>query len=197
MERGINIAFRDIIFNSFAAFAILLIILISHVRPEQVIAGETKSPGNLIAECQWKEGTATDVDMWVKAPLDIPIGYSNLNGRVFNLLRDDLGNVFDYVELNYENAYTRGLPVGEYIVNVHLYSNNEGTYPVTVRCQVSIKSPMRTGNPEPRLASTVELLFQNHEITVFRFEIDEDGDIIPATVSTIFKPLRAFTEQQF
>ena len=31
-----------------------------------------------------------DIDLWVKAPDDIPVGYSNQGGLFFNLLRDDL-----------------------------------------------------------------------------------------------------------
>jgi len=31
------------------------------------------------------------VDLWVQAPGDVPVGYSNKSGGVLNLLRDDLG----------------------------------------------------------------------------------------------------------
>jgi hypothetical protein len=40
---------------------------------------------------------------------------------VFNLLRDDLGKAQDLTDNNYEVACSRGLPPGEYVVNVHMY----------------------------------------------------------------------------
>ena len=61
------------------------------------------------------------VDLWVKAPDDIPVGYSNRGGLFFNLLRDDLGVYKDPTPINYEVAYSRGINPGEHIVNLHLY----------------------------------------------------------------------------
>lgn len=67
------------------------------------------------------------------------MGYSNKDGRVFNLLRDDLGHVSDPLGINYENAFSRGAPAGEYTVNVHLYGNRAGVYPVPVTIAVSVR----------------------------------------------------------
>ena len=39
-------------------------------------------------------------DLWVQAPGDLPIGYSNKSGGVFNLLRDDLGKAKDMTDGN-------------------------------------------------------------------------------------------------
>ena len=49
-----------------------------------------------------------DVDLWVQAPGDISVGYSNKGSAVFNLLRDDLGKRVDVTGLNYETSYSRG-----------------------------------------------------------------------------------------
>jgi hypothetical protein len=39
-------------------------------------------------------------DLWVQAPGDLPIGYSNKSGGVFNILRDDLGKAKDMTDGN-------------------------------------------------------------------------------------------------
>jgi hypothetical protein len=79
-----------------------------------------QAPGNVIIEAQWADKLDADVDLWVQAPGNVPVGYSNKSGEVFNLLRDDLGKVHDITDLNYEVAYSRGTPGGEYVVNVHM-----------------------------------------------------------------------------
>jgi hypothetical protein len=48
------------------------------------------------------------VDLWVQAPGDVPVGYSNESGVIFNLVRDDLGKGSDPNSMNYEIAYGRG-----------------------------------------------------------------------------------------
>src|SRR5690606_24254871 len=114
-----------------------------------------------------------------------PVGYSNRAGRTFNLLRDDLGTVNDDTGLNFENAYSRGSPPGEYVVNVHMYANKENppSWPVPVRVVVSI-----TGGPSGKSRSvdiysgTVELTRQGEEITAVRFTMNEEGNVIPGSV---------------
>ena len=71
-----------------------------------------------------------------------PSGYSNKGGLIMNLLRDDLGTN-DPTPLRYENQFSRGVPPGEYTINLHLFRNLQGTYPVpvdvTVRCSADNK----------------------------------------------------------
>jgi hypothetical protein len=60
------------------------------------------APGNVAVEMQWPDKLDADVDLWVQAPGDAPVGYSNKSGRVFNLLRDDLGKAQD---MTYGNSF--------------------------------------------------------------------------------------------
>ena len=79
-----------------------------------------------MVEANWPPDMDSDVDLWVQAPGDMPVGYSNKGGAVFNLLRDDLGQQLDLSGLNYESSYSRGIVPGEYTVNLHLYRNRAG-----------------------------------------------------------------------
>ena len=112
---------------------VLMSVLMMTVMNPPAKSSETDSvqaPGNVIIEAQWADKLDADVDLWVQAPGDVPVGYSNKSGTVFNLLRDDLGRAQDMTDYNYEVAYTRGTPAGEYIVNLHMYRARDVSYPV-------------------------------------------------------------------
>lgn len=55
----------------------------------------------------WPSDMENDVDLWVKAPGEGPVGFWNQGGEVFNLLRDDLGAIGDATDENYEVSYSR------------------------------------------------------------------------------------------
>jgi len=172
-------------------FILMTVLMLSMINPpakSAEIAGE-QSPGNVIVEAQWGDGLDADVDLWVQAPGDKPVGYSNKSGKVFNLLRDDLGKAQDVTHLNYEVAYSRGIPAGEYVVNVHMYRGVGVSYPITVKVVVSVK-----GNPQDTaqqiLATTVQLHHENEEVTAFRFSLDGHGQLIQGSVNNLYKELR-------
>jgi hypothetical protein len=147
------------------------------------------APGNVIVEAQWADQVDADVDLWVQAPGDRPVGYSNKSGRIFNLLRDDLGKSHDITDYNYEVAYTRGTPGGEYVVNLHLYRGRQVSYPVAVKIVASLKDD-RTGAVKQLVTTTVQLRKQGQELTALRFRLDADGRLVAGSVNSLFKPLR-------
>ncbi|MEI9415298.1 hypothetical protein [Mesorhizobium sp. Cs1321R2N1] len=104
---------------------VLMTMLMMTVMNPPATANETDgvtAPGNVAVEMQWPGKLDADVDLWVQAPGDVPVGYSNKSGKVFDLLRDDLGMTPDMTDSHHEVAYSRGAPAGEYTVNVHMYS---------------------------------------------------------------------------
>ena len=132
----------------------------------------------------------SDVDLWVEAPGDVPVGYANKGGAVFNLLRDDLGNRADATGLNYETSYSRGILPGEYTVNLHLYRNSSRTFPVPVTVVTSVKSEAENSTKQ-MLASKVELTREGEEMTVYRFQLTEAGGLVGGSVHSLFKELRS------
>lgn len=190
-ESGATV-FRDVIMLALAGFVMIVMLLLPHINPRANTEGETQSPGNVIVELRWPDHIDADVDLWVEGPGDHPVGYSNKDGTVFNLLRDDLGRDTDLTELNYEFSYSRGVPAGEYTVNVHLYRNNGRHLPLPVTVAVSVKGT--SGASSQRVLNTkLDLLREGQETTVFRFQLDEDGDLIAGSVHDLPRALRSRT----
>lgn len=187
-ESGTTV-FRDVIMLALAGFVTLVMLLLPHVRPEAVADAAERAPGNMIVELRWPDELNVDVDLWVQAPGDEPVGYVNKNGRVFDLLRDDVGASEDLTALNYEFAYSRGAPAGEYVVNVHLYRKKGHAEPVPATIAVSLK---QTGAASAKeiLAHRVLLHRTGQEVTVFRFELDEQSRFVSSSVHDMPKTLR-------
>lgn len=186
-----GVVFRDVIMLALAGFVALVILLLPHIaEPGARQTEDVPAPGNVIVEIRWPDALDADVDLWVQAPGDVPVGYSNKGGLIFNLLRDDLGLRADATRINYEVTYSRGIPPGEYTVNLHLYRNKAGVIPVPVTVVVSVKGdPTQSG--KQILASDVDLTRNGQELTVFRFALDEDGSLRPGSVHSLAKPLRS------
>ena len=182
--------FRDVIFLALAGFVAMVLLLLPHLNPPATAEEGTPAPGNVIIELSWPKEMDTDLDLWVEAPGDVPVGYSNKGGLIFNLLRDDLGNQSDVTDINYEVSYSRGVPVGEYTVNVHLYRDMSGRLPVPVSIAVSVKSKPQIA-AKRILTTKLELQHQGQEVTVFRFSLDEDGSLVAGSVYDLPKPLRS------
>ena len=147
------------------------------------------APGNVIVEAQWGDKVDADVDLWVQAPGYGPVGYSNKSGQIFNLLRDDLGKAHDITDYNYEVAYTRGTPGGEYVVNLHMYRGRQVSYPIAVKIVASVKDDV-TGSAKQLVTTTVQLRKEGQELTALRFRLDTKGGLVAGSVNSLFKPLR-------
>jgi len=189
-DQGSDTVFRDVIFLALAGFVAVVLLLLPHLHPPKQAEAAVRSPGNVIVEIRWPDEVDADVDLWVQAPGDTPVGYSNKGGTFFNLLRDDLGRRGDSTDLNYEISYSRGVPEGEYTVNVHLYRNTGGYVSIPVSITVSVKTD--TNESAHRLLATKLLLdFEGQERTAFRFSLDDKGKLRRESVHDLPKPLRS------
>ena len=179
--------FRDVILLALIGFVAMVIMLLPHIAPSKKKAEEHLVPGSVIVETHWPRDMAVDVDLWVQAPREVPVGFWNLGGFTFNLLRDDLGIEGDATDENYEVSYSRGIPAGEYIVNVHMYGPLPANTTVPVNVVVSVRK--KFADTEQILKTVVKLTRHNQEETAFRFRLTADGDLVPNSVSTLFRPL--------
>ncbi len=175
--------FRDVILLALIGFVAIVIMLLPHIKPTQKDDQEHRAPGNMIVEMHWPTEMPYDVDLWVKGPDEHPVGFWNLGSKTFNLLRDDLGHEGDATKENYEITYSRGIPKGEFIVNVHMYGQKPKHLVVPVNVVVSVKKP---GQETRQILKTViDLKRKNQEETAFRFKMDSLGDLVPGSVNTL------------
>jgi hypothetical protein len=189
MWRGMNVSFRDMLFLLVFAYLVIGAVALAHVRKKQEELSGASPPGSVIVDIHWDDKVDADVDLWVQAPGDVPVGYSNKAGMIFNLLRDDLGHSGDPVSMNYEISYGRGLWPGEYTVNAHLYRSTDGHFPVPVTAKVQVRNS--DGVVKNLLQSVVQLDHVGQETTVFRFQLDDKGHLVPGSLNRIHKDLRA------
>ncbi|MCG8546231.1 MAG: hypothetical protein MJE12_18695 [Alphaproteobacteria bacterium] len=179
--------FRDVILLALIGFVAMVIMLLPHIKKTTEEAKDHKAPGNVIVEMHWPSDLAYDVDLWVKAPGEQPVGFWNQGGRIFNLLRDDLGGEGDATKENYEVSYSRGIAPGEYVVNVHMY----GPLPrgVTIPVTVVVSVRQKFDNTRQLLQTSINLYYRNQEETAFRFRLTKEGDLVDGSVSTLRRPL--------
>jgi hypothetical protein len=187
-ERPQAIVYRDFLFLTLLGFVAMVVWLLPFINPPAQ-SSDAVPPGNVVVAITWPEGD-TDVDLWITGPGEItPVGYSNKGGVLFNLLRDDLGHMPDATPLNYENAYSRGVVAGEYIVNVHCYRC--AVLPQRVAVEVSVNAGDRGKGVKPIATTALELRANGEEKTALRFRLDEQGNVEPGSMNNVFRPLRA------
>lgn len=184
-----SILFRDVLFLMVLVLYTVLWIILPYFNPpaEEQAA---QPPGNVMVSITWPDGD-TDVDLWITGPGEIrPVGYSNKGGVLFDLLRDDLGTLPDITGLNYENAYSRGITPGEFIVNVHCYRCPKVPVPVAVEVSVNTGENGKTGMQRIAVTKTI-LDRQGQEKTALRFKLDATGALVPNSLNSVFRPLRS------
>lgn len=189
--RGMNVSFRDMLFLLVFSYLVIGAVALAHVAKSNDESKGAAAPGNVIVEANWAKEVDADVDLWVQGAGDVPVGYSNKSGVIFNLLRDDLGRGGDVNSMNYEVAYGRGHWPGEYVVNAMLYRSRDHILPVPVAVRVSLQR--ENGTVQQVLQSNVELTSEGQETTVFRFKLDEQGSYIDGSLNRIHKALRSAT----
>ena len=186
-EESMGTAFRDVLMLALIGFVAMVIMMLPHLSETKQESDEHRSPGNVVVEIHWPNDLPVDVDLWVQAPNDVPVGFFNQGSEQFNLLRDDLGTEGDATNLNYEVSYSRGIKAGEYIVNVHMY----GPVPSGIVVPVSVVVSVRRKYDSLRqvLETTVDLERRNQEETAFRFKLTGTGELISGSVTTVRRRL--------
>jgi hypothetical protein len=179
--------FRDVLMLALIGFVAMVVMLLPHISKTQDETDEHTPPGNVVVEMHWPDELPVDVDLWVQAPNDVPVGFWNQGSQFFNLLRDDLGMEGDASGRNYEVSYSRGILAGDYTVNVHMYGKIPAGVIVPVRVVVSVKA--KYDSLRQILQTSVELQRRNQEETAFRFRLSGDGELVPGSVTTLRRRL--------
>jgi hypothetical protein len=183
----------------FMAFMLYSLLSVSPEKKEEAKKEEAQSFGDMTIFISWPDKVDLDIDLWVKCPPDDkPVGYSNRAGKTCNLQRDDFGKDNDSTDLNFELVSTRGLPAGEYIVNIHYFSNRHGIVgvpeiPVKVVISTKVQSVNKdTVGMREIITRTATLRVEKEELTVVRFVIREDGELDKESINDFYEELRTW-----
>lgn len=182
---GPTVCLVDMLISLVAGFLALAIL----IEEPTVTKADMVPPGQLSVEIFWPPEACTDVDLWVEAPGGRPVGYSSAHAAYIDFLRDDLGLFCGPGVHHYENAFSRGLPPGQYIINLHSYADHGWMKPVPVEVVVQIHHEKAA--TESVLHKTVTLNAVGQEITVIHFRIDADGHVEGGSINDLPKPLRS------
>src|SRR3546814_1318851 len=66
--------FRDVTMLALAGFVCIVILLLPHINPKAKTDAEPPH-GNILVELRWPDEADADVDLWVEAPGDRPVGH--------------------------------------------------------------------------------------------------------------------------
>lgn len=191
-----SIVFRDVILLALTGFISMVVLLLPFVNPPTEEEKSSYPPGNVIVELFWDNNRDVDIDLWVQAPEDIPVGYSNKGGLFFNLLRDDLGKYKDSTPVNYEVSYSRGINVGKYIANLHLYREDKTPFkPIDAEMVISVVDPY-TNKRKQILKSKKKLKVIGEEITIFQFNLNKKGELDTNSINNNYVKLRSGNKEQ-
>ena len=180
----INWVFRDLMLT--ILIMLIGIVLVSNQNPPVPVEDNMKPAGNIIVTIAWPNGH-DDIDLWLMGPGEKkPIGFLNKDGENWNLLRDDLGTAADDVGVNYENAFSRGTPQGEYIVNVFAFNITTG-FPKEVKVEVRLNG--KNNIVTKIFEGSVSFSRNKEELTAISFKLDADGKLVPGSVLKLYRPL--------
>lgn len=185
-----SIAYRDILMNTILGLVCIVVaVFITMSIQKKVEDASAEPPGNMSVSIVWPVGNI-DVDLWVLGPGETSaVGYSNKGGVLFNLLRDDLGDVPDLSGINYENAFTRGIEPGDYVINVHCFRCP--SLPVEVSVEVTLNKGNGKDGVKNLVTTKVSLTSYGQEKTAIRFKLDADFEIVPDSMNSVFQAIRS------
>ena len=179
-----GVSFRDVLFLmvlSLVVVIFLLTLLINPIKKRNEVPIRTE----ILIEATWPSDTAYDVDLWGMGPDGTPVGWGIFTaGPSLNLERDDRGKINDLSIINYEVMTVRSLDPGDYTINLHLYSEFNEPLPVPVNVRVTGK-----GDMGEIYSGEVLLSRRKEELTVVRFSLDEDGDLIKDSIHNLHKSI--------
>jgi hypothetical protein len=183
-----TIGFIDILFNILVGFAFLFIVAFLLIKPEAK-REDFDRKAEFIVVMEWDKERQDDIDLYVQDPSKDIVHFRNARVNFMHLDKDDLGKRNDriivngverFVKINREVVTIRGIVPGEYIVNVHYYSD----YTEHGRGSSSpfeVKVAVHKVNPYSIVWEGIKHFERKgQEETFIRFTMDKDGNVTPA-----------------
>jgi len=199
MDKGINRAFLDLLFNCLLGFVFLFVVSFTLIEIDKKKA-DIRTKAEFVITVTWELNNQDDVDTWLRDPVGNLIWFRTKEKGLMHLDRDDLGSANDTYHLpdgttveypyNQEITTIRGIIIGTWVLNVHMYKKRQPN-PTNTRIE------MVKLNPSHQVVFVKDLMLERdgEEITVSRFEMDSNGRII--SMDDLKTPLvKDYLEQQ-
>lgn len=183
---------NDLLFNLLVGFVFLFIVAFLLINPPTKKQDAPKKAEYLIV-IEWDDRSGNDIDLWVMDPNRVTVSFTNKEGGLLNLEKDDLGIANDrwvkpdgsveIIRLNREVVTMRGIVPGRYQVAAHIYSQRDATTPSKVDGKrlseivpQVITATLIKINPYGEVYKTTrEFNRRGQALTLFNFELDENG----------------------
>jgi len=194
-----TVGFTDLLFNLLVGFVFLFVIAFILINPP-VKKSDAPKKAEFLLVVEWDPEINDDIDTWIKDPMGVTVSFTNKEGGLMNLEKDDLGSANDsyrnpktgkieIIPINREVVTIRGTHKGRYQVAIHVYGRgfkyqrddkgkilkaeyNQG--PEKVRVTL-IKL-----NPSYSEVYAKEIVYEvrGQQLTAFNFELDANGNVI-------------------
>ena len=186
-----TIGFIDILFNILVGFAFLFIVAFLLIKPEAK-REDFDRKAEFIVVMEWDKERQDDIDLYVQDPSNTIVHFRNARANFMHLDKDDLGKRNDtimvngvekIVKINREVVTIRGIVPGEYIVNVHYYSDYSEHANVTrgPMSPLEVKVTVYKVNPYSEVwQGTKTFTRKGQEETFVRFTMDKNGGVKPS-----------------
>ena len=186
-----TIGFIDILFNILVGFAFLFIVAFLLIKPEAK-REDFDRKAEFIIVMEWDKERQDDIDLYVQDPANDIVHFRNARVNFMHLDKDDLGKRNDriivngverFVKINREVVTIRGIVPGEYIVNVHFYSDytEHGEHGRGSKTPFEVKVAVHKVNPYSVVWQGIKQFERRgQEETFIRFTMDKDGNVTPA-----------------
>ena len=152
---------------------LLALFAISYRQPPKPLAA-IKTFGTYAVVLTWPSKCDADIDLYLREPGGIVVYYNYANGSIAHLEHDDIpatvGSAYRGQE-NFERIVLRGVRVGEYVVNAHVY-NDYGCRPIPV----AVSLWRLSGQDEKITGQRLLVRESGDEQTAFRFSLRANGD---------------------
>ena len=174
---GFRYSYRD-----FLWCLVIVFIAMAYIIPPKTPKAAAPNQGDVVITMHWDRAANADVDLWVKSPKSLPVGYSHMTGKWCDLVRDDLGRYMDPSSRNEEMTVCRRAPGGEWIVDAMLYRIYKGQPPIRVTV---VARSLIGGRYRVIARRSFVLDWQGQQKTAFRFSLTKSGELVPGSINRL------------
>lgn len=161
-----------------------LSILIANAEQAEKKQSHVKDDALFLITVMWPGESDSDIDLYVADPMSHLVYFRRLQDGLMCLNRDDTGAKSNMITMpdgrkvksaeNIERVEIRGVIEGEYVVNVHLYRQDDSSQPVKSIVTLYKVTPAEDVKLHEKV---VTLASKGQEETAFRFALTQAGEV--------------------